>query len=91
MTRFVAALLIASGPAARAMVDPAVPGSAGLGLGQPEALLIAAHQRGRRQRAADDGLLAQVGAALRPVPGEDTARDAGQEAWRIHQQRGGGR
>lgn len=90
MTRFVAALLIAAGPAVRAMVDPAAPGTAGLGLGQPEALLISAHRRGRQQRLADDALMAEVGRALRKVPGEDKARDAGLRAWDARQQQGGG-
>lgn len=35
----------------------------------------------------DDDLMAELGAALREVPGEDMARDAGREAWRIDQQR----
>ncbi len=38
---------------------------------------------------ADGELMAELGAALRKVPGADMARDAGREAWRIHQQRGG--
>ena len=38
---------------------------------------------------ADDELMAELGAALRKVPGEDRAREAAAEAWRIRQQQGG--
>ncbi len=36
---------------------------------------------------ADDELMAELGAALREVPGVNAARDAGRRAWEIHQQR----
>jgi hypothetical protein len=85
--RFVAALLVADGPAVKAVTDPRIPGAEGLSQVQAAALLTRAHREGRAQRQADDALMAEVGAALREVPGEDKARDAGREAWRIHHER----
>lgn len=38
---------------------------------------------------ADDALMTELSAAMRAVPGERLARDAGEEAWRIHRQRRG--
>jgi hypothetical protein len=40
--------------------------------------------------AADDALMAEVAGAMREIPGEDVARDAGRAAWLARQQRGGG-
>ena len=40
---------------------------------------------------ADDALLADLGQAMPPVPGEHLAVEAGREAWSRHQQRGGAR
>ena len=48
---------------------------------------------GTREAAArqdDDTLMAELAGAMRPVPGEETAREAGRRAWRIRQQQGGG-
>ena len=41
-------------------------------------------------RRQDDGLMAELTGAMRVIPGEDTAKTGSQEAWRIHQQQGGG-
>lgn len=51
--------------------------------------VIADGRIGDAARQADDDLMAELGAALRKVPGEDGARDAAREAWHAHQQRGG--
>ena len=44
----------------------------------------------RDQQPADDTLMAELAGAMRVIPGEDTAKTGSQEAWRIHQQQGGG-
>lgn len=87
MTRFVAALLIARGPAVIAAVDPGTPGCEGLGDVQPSARLLRAFAEGRKQRAADEALMRELGEAMAPVPGGIT--DAGMRARDIHQQQGG--
>ena len=89
MTRFVAAVLVAASPGVKAAVDPRTPGAGGLGYSRPVALLVQAHQKGRARRRADDDLMAEVGAALRPVPGEETAAAAARKAWDARQQQGG--
>lgn len=73
MTRFVAALLIARGQAVVPMVDPAVPGCAGLGPFVPGARLDRAFRDGRHRRAEGVAAMERLG----------------REAWRIHRQRGG--
>lgn len=65
MTRFVAALLVARGPAVKASVDPRTRFAEALGPSRSAALLIRAHRKGRAQRAAGDALLAEVAAAMR--------------------------
>ena len=48
---------------------------------------------GTREAAArqdDDDLMAELAGATRVIPGEEAAKRAGREAWRIHQQQGGG-
>jgi hypothetical protein len=72
VTRFVAALLIATGPVVVAAVDERTPG-AGLGSARSAALLARAHYRGRAQREAE---------------GVEAVRRAGRQAWQVHQQQG---
>ena len=51
--------------------------------------IIAGGRLDQAQRQADDDLMAELAAAMRPIPGEDIARDAGRRAWKIHQQQRG--
>jgi hypothetical protein len=73
MTRFVAALLVAAGPAVKAQLDPRIPGAGDLGPSRSAALLIRAHREGRAQRAEGVAAMERLG----------------REAWNARQQRGG--
>ena len=47
---------------------------------------------GTREAAArqdDDDLMAELAGAMRVIPGEETAKRAGREAWQVKQQGGG--
>lgn len=89
MTKFVAALLIARGPAVRASVDPRTRYAAALGQSRSAALLVRSVTRARRELTADEVLEAQHAAALREAPGVSAVVRDGQAAWEIHQRRGG--
>jgi hypothetical protein len=69
VTRFVAALLIARGPAVRAQLDPRIAGAGDLGPSRSAALLVRAHRDGRRRRKEDDALLGDLADAMRERPG----------------------
>jgi hypothetical protein len=76
----VTALLISTG-AVRAQVDPRTPYDGEHGPVRAAASLIGAFRDGRRLRAADDRLMADLA-------GMERVREAGERAWEIHHRDG---